>query len=73
MNRPVTRPYSPILRCIVGFLVAITLYALPASAGAGSTVTTGTTVTDTYSYTGNTETLTVPANVYQLSVTVTGA
>jgi titin len=73
MNRPVTRPYSPILRCIVGFLVAITLYALPASAGAVSTVTTGTTVTDTYSYTGNTETLTVPANVYQLSVTVTGA
>jgi titin len=38
-----------------------------------STVTTGTTVTDTYSYTGHTETLTVPANAYQLSVTVTGA
>src|SRR5580692_10820879 len=55
------------------FLAALTLYALPVSAGAVTTVTTGTTVTDTYSYTGSTETLTVPANVYQLTLSVTGA
>jgi outer membrane protein OmpA-like peptidoglycan-associated protein/predicted RNA-binding protein with TRAM domain len=54
-------------------VVVVALNVLPANAGAVSTVTTGTTVTDTYSYTGSTETLTVPANVYQLSVTVTGA
>jgi hypothetical protein len=74
MNRPVAFSHSLLARgLLVGFLAAATLYALPANAGAVSTVTTGTTVTDTYSYTGSTETLTVPANVYQLNVTVTGA
>ena len=58
---------------LVSSVVALALYALPTSAAAVTTVTTGTTVTDTYSYTGSTETLTVPANVYELNVTVTGA
>lgn len=49
------------------------LAVLPTTAGAVSTVTTGTTVTDTYSYTGSAETLTVPANVSQVMMTVTGA
>jgi outer membrane protein OmpA-like peptidoglycan-associated protein len=73
-NRPLTFPHPLVSRgFLASFLVAVTLYALPANAGAVSTVATGTTVTDTYSYTGNTETLTVPANVYQLTLTVTGA
>jgi len=42
-------------------------------AGAVTTVTSGTTVTDTYTYSGATETLTVPANVTQITMTVTGA
>ena len=51
----------------------LALATLPTVASAVTTVTSGTTVTDTYSYTGSTETLTVPANVTQLTLTVTGA
>ena len=56
--------------CLAALLL---LLALPSAAGAVSTVTSGTIVTDTYSYTGSTETITVPANVTQLTLTVTGA
>jgi titin len=63
------------LRSVVASSIAalIVFGAFPLVAGAVTTVTSGTSVTDTYSYTGSTETLTVPANVTQLTLTVTGA
>jgi len=51
----------------------LALGTLPSLAGAVTTVTSGTTLTNTYSYTGATETFTVPANVTRLTLTVTGA
>jgi outer membrane protein OmpA-like peptidoglycan-associated protein/predicted RNA-binding protein with TRAM domain len=61
---------SALISALVAF-AAVSI--LPATADAVTTVTSGTTITDTYSYTGHSETLTVPANVYQLNVTITGA
>ena len=59
---------------LVSFLVLAGASTLSATvASAVTTVTSGTTVTDTYSYTGTAETLTVPANVTQITMTVTGA
>ena len=48
-----------------------TLVAQPAQAV--TTATSGVTVTNTFTYTGATETMTVPANVTELTVTITGA
>src|ERR1700679_832014 len=72
-HRPVAYGASRTMRALLAIFLHALVLALPTSASAVTTVTTGTTVTDTYSYTGNTETLTVPANVYQLTLTVTGA
>ena len=73
----VIRLFSTI--CRVGTVTSLLVVGLVIVAGGGTlagavtTVTSGTTVTDTYNYTGSTETLTVPANVTQITMTVTGA
>jgi outer membrane protein OmpA-like peptidoglycan-associated protein/predicted RNA-binding protein with TRAM domain len=54
-------------------VAALTIGGSTTLAGAVSTVSTGTTVTDTYAYTGATETLTVPANVFSITLSATGA
>src|SRR5665213_302224 len=74
-TRRASSPFSSTLRGAVTSSIAVLIFlgALPSVAGAVSTVTSGTSVTDTYSYTGSTETITVPANVTELTLTVTGA
>jgi outer membrane protein OmpA-like peptidoglycan-associated protein len=70
----ISRLLRMIRGAIAGTMVALlVLGALPMAANAVTTSTSGTTVTDTYGYTGSTETLTVPANVTQLTLSVTGA
>jgi titin len=73
-GRRASQLFSKAKSAIAGTIVVLLMLgALPTAAGAVTTVTSGTTVTDTYAYTGNTETLTVPTNVTQLTLTVTGA
>ena len=58
---------------IVGLTLILGLFIAPAPASAAPTTTTsGTTVTHTFSYTGVVETMTVPSNVTQITVTIKG-
>jgi titin len=74
MNQRIIRRRR-LLGTFVTPLVALALVIgfLPDSAGAVTTVTSGTVVTETYSYTGATETLTVPAGVSSITLTMLGA
>lgn len=74
MNQRLHRP-SHARGALLASVLSLTFVAgfVAQVAGAVTSTTSGTTITDTYTYTGATETLTVPAGVTSLTLTVLGA